>query len=183
MCNMSLVTLVRFNIQFCSQPTPTTTTLLPRSRGHVVRARLHNLHAFLLTAVMDACPELFCPEGRISPALTTSAATAVLGFGLGSRTRGAAPILSGSNGAVVVRGLSAGAPGAEQCAWIRRAVGALPTAPSAAIDLLRGLLTCDTWTLLSVGELALKEALPKVVYSCFLPKVIAQSFFFFFTLG
>lgn len=30
----------------------------------VCRKRLQNLHSFLLPAAMDACPELFCPEGE-----------------------------------------------------------------------------------------------------------------------
>lgn len=45
---------------------------------------------------------------------------------------------------------------------MRRAMGALPMAPSAAIAVLRSLLGSGTRALLEMGEIALKEALPKV---------------------
>ncbi|CAM9693952.1 unnamed protein product, partial [Laminaria digitata] len=88
----------------------------------------------MVPAVMDVCPELFCPEHR-----------------------GAGPGPEESSALVQeIRGVPIAT------AFLRRAAGALRSAPSMATDVLRELLACPAGVLLSAGEEALKGMLPKI---------------------
>ena len=48
-------------------------------------------------------------------------------------------------------------------AFLRRAIGAVWTAPAVAVGVLRAMLVCPSEILLAVGEEGLKELLPKVL--------------------
>ncbi|CBJ32772.1 expressed unknown protein [Ectocarpus siliculosus] len=111
---------------------------------------LASLHAFMLPAVMDVCPELFCPEQRGNSCDDNHYGDAVDGTAVVE-----APSGSFVSGQEIT-------PHPLDKAFVRRATGAVVAAPGGAVDVLRALLACPVPALLSTAEDVLKGVLPKV---------------------
>ncbi|CAM9489490.1 unnamed protein product, partial [Ectocarpus sp. 12 AP-2014] len=111
---------------------------------------LASLHAFMLPAVMDVCPELFCPEQR---------GNTWDGNDYGDAVDATAIVDAPSGKFVSGQEIT---PHPLDKAFVRRATGAVVAAPGGAVDVLRALLACPVPALLSTAEDVLKGVLPKV---------------------
>ncbi|CAM9950368.1 unnamed protein product, partial [Scytosiphon promiscuus] len=120
------------------------------SSGSCCDEGMASVHSFMLPAVMDVCPELFCPEQRAVNDSAVTAATTTISAITGDAVSGAADGQKEETRHVLDK------------AFVQRATIALVAAPYAAADVMRALLSCPVPVLLSAGEEALKGMLPKV---------------------